>query len=61
VRLNVIYDETVGLQARSFTTPSRYDNVRTQLEAEVLKVLVFGQVRVNENTLCQVFRSQMCA
>jgi len=23
-RLNVIYDETVGLQARRFTTPAKY-------------------------------------
>ena len=36
-RLNVIYDETVGLQARRFTTPAKYDSVRTQLEVEVWK------------------------
>jgi len=26
---NVIYDETVGLQARSCTTPAKYDSART--------------------------------
>jgi len=24
LRLNVVYDETVGSQARSFTTPAKY-------------------------------------
>jgi len=48
------------LQARSFTTPAKYDSVRTQLEVEVRKILAFGQVCANENRLCQVFRSQMC-
>ena len=56
LRLTVIYDETVGLQARSFTTPAKYDGARTQLEVEVRKILAFGQVRANENRLCQ-----MCA
>jgi len=37
LRLNVIYDETVGLQARSFTTPAKYDSARIQLEVEVRK------------------------
>jgi len=27
LRLNVIYDETAGLQARSFTTPAKYDAI----------------------------------
>ena len=27
---NLIYDETVGLQARNFTTPAMYDSARTQ-------------------------------
>jgi len=57
---SVNYDETVGLQARSFTTPAKYDSARTQLEVEVRKILDFGQVRANENR-CQAFRSQMCA
>ena len=61
LRLNVIYYETVGLQARSFTTPAKYDSAQTQLEVEVWKILSFGQVRANENRSCQVFRSQMCA
>jgi len=26
LRLNVIYDETVGSQARSITTPAKYDS-----------------------------------
>jgi len=26
LHLNVIYDETVGLQARSFTTPAKYNS-----------------------------------
>ena len=50
-----------SLQARSFTTPAQYDSARTQLKVEVRKILAFGQVRANENRLCQVFRSQMCA
>jgi len=29
LRLNVIYDETVGLQAGSFTNPAKYDIART--------------------------------
>ena len=33
--LNVIYDATVGLQARSSTTLAKYDSVQTQLEVEV--------------------------
>jgi len=37
------------------------DSARTQLEVEVRKILAFGQVRANENKLCQVFRTQMCA
>jgi len=49
------------LQARSFTTPAKYDSARTQSEVEERKILAFGQVHVNENRLCQVFRSQMCA
>jgi len=49
------------LQARSCTTPAQYDSARTQLEMEQRKILAFGQVRSNENRLCQVFRSQMCA
>jgi len=60
LRLNVINDETVRLQARSFTPPAKYDSARTQLEVEARKFLAFGQVRANENRLCQVFRSQMC-
>jgi len=36
----VIYDETVGLQARHFTTPAKYDSARTQLEVEVRKILL---------------------
>jgi len=51
----------ISLQARSFTTPAKYDSARTQLEVEELKILAFGQVHANENRLCQVFRSQMCA
>jgi len=43
LRLNVIYDETVGLQARSFTTPAKYDSARIQLEVEVRKILAFGK------------------
>jgi len=31
LRLNVIYDETFGLQARSVTTPAKYDSARAQL------------------------------
>jgi len=61
LRLNVIYDGSVRLQARSFTTPVKYDSARTQLEVEMLKILAFGQVRVNENRLCEVFHSQMYA
>jgi len=61
LRHNVIYDETVDLQARSFTTPAKYDSARTPLEVEVRKILAFGQVRANENRLGQVFRSQLCA
>jgi len=61
LRLNVIYDETVGLQARSFTTPAKYDSAQTQLEVEVRKIWAFGQVRANENSLRQVFHSHMCA
>jgi len=49
------------LQARSFTNPVKYDSARTQLEVEVWKILTFGQVRSNENRLCQVLRSKMCA
>jgi len=60
LRLNVIYDGTVHLQARSFATPAKYDSARTQLEVEVQNILAFGQVRANENWLCQVFRSQLC-
>jgi len=41
--------------------PSTTVPERTQLEAEVRKILAFGQVCANENRLCQVFRSQMCA
>jgi len=58
---HVVYDKTVGLQARRFTTPATYDSARNQLEVEVRKILAFGQVRANENRLCHVFRSQMCA
>jgi len=58
--LDVIYDETVGLQAKSFTNPAKYDSARTQLVVDVWKILAFGQVRANKNRLCQVFRSQMC-
>jgi len=47
------------LQARSFTTPAKYDNARTQLEDEVRKILAFGQVHANENRLCQVIRNQI--
>ena len=54
-------DETVGLQAKSFITPAMYDSARTQLGVEVRNILAFGQVRANENRLCQVFRSQMNA
>jgi len=61
LHLNVIYDETVGLQARSFTTPAKYNSAWTQSEIELRKILVFGQARANENRLCQVFRSQMRA
>jgi len=61
LRLNIIDDETVGLQARSFTTLAKYNSARIQLEVEVRKVLGFGQVRANENRLCQVFCRQMCA
>ena len=35
LRLNVIYDATVGLQARSSTILAKYDSARTQLEVEV--------------------------
>jgi len=59
--LDVIYDETVGLQARSFTNPVKYDSARTQLEVEVWKILTFGQAHANEKRLCQILRSQMCA
>jgi len=59
--LDVIYDETVGLQAGSFTNPVKCDSARTQLEVEVGKILTFGQVRANQNRLCEVLRSQMCA
>jgi len=59
--VDVIYDETVGLQARNFTTPAMYNSARTQLEVEVWKILAFGQVCANENRLYQVFHSQMCA
>jgi len=59
--LDVIYDETVGLQARSFANPVKYDSARTQLEVEVWKILTFVQVCANENRLCQVLCSQMCA
>ena len=48
------------MQARSFTTPAKYDSTRTYLEMEVQKILAFGQVRANENRLSQVFFSQMC-
>jgi len=59
--LNLIYDETVGLQARNFTSPAMCNSARTQLEVEVRKVFAFDQVGANENRLCQVFCSQMCA
>jgi len=59
--LNVICDETVRLQARRFTNPAKYDSAWTQLEVEVRKILAFGQVRTNDNRLCQVFRCQMCS
>jgi len=59
LRLNVIYDETVGLQAGIFATATKYDSARTQLEVEVQKILAFGQVPANENRLCQVFRIQI--
>jgi len=36
------------MQARIFTTPAKHDNARTQLEVEVRKILVIGQVRTNE-------------
>jgi len=55
LRLKVICDETVGLQARSFTTPAKYDSARTQWEVEARKIFAFGQARANENRLCQVF------
>ena len=35
LRLNVIYDATVGLQARSSTTVAKYDSAQTQLEVEI--------------------------
>ena len=35
LHLNVIYDATIGLQARSSTTQPKYDSARTQLEVEV--------------------------
>ena len=35
LHLNVIYDATVGLQAKSSTTPAKYNSARTQLEVEV--------------------------
>jgi len=57
LRLNVTYGKKVGLQARSFTTPAKYDSAQTQLEVGVRKILAFGQVRANENRLCQVFIS----
>jgi len=41
--------------------PVKYDSARTQSKVEVRKILAFGQVRANENGLCSVFRSQMCA
>ena len=59
--LNLIYDETVGLQARNFTTTAMYNGARTRLEVEVRKIFAFDQVRASENRLCQVFCSQMCA
>jgi len=30
LRLNVIYDETVGFQARRFTTPAKYGSARSE-------------------------------
>jgi len=33
------------------------ESAQTQLEVEVHKFLAFGQVRANENRLCQVFHS----
>ena len=41
--LNLIYDETVGLQARNFTTPAMYNSARTQLEVEVRKNFAFDK------------------
>ena len=35
LRLNVIYDATVGLETRSSTTLAKYNSARTQLEVEV--------------------------
>jgi len=43
------------------TQPTKYDSAWAQLEVEVRKIFAFDQVRANENRLCQVFRSQMCA
>jgi len=39
--------------------PAKYNSARTQLEVELRRILAFGQVRANENRLCQVFRSQI--
>jgi len=39
--------------------PAKYDSAWTELETELRKTLAFGQVRTNENWLCQVFRSQI--
>ena len=39
--------------------PAKYDSARTQLEAELRKILAFGQVCANDNWLCRVFRSQI--
>ena len=41
--------------------PAKYDIARTQSEVELRKILAFGQACANENRLCQVFRSRMCA
>jgi len=39
--------------------PAKFDSARTQLEAELRKILAFRQVRANDNRLCQVFHSQI--
>ena len=39
--------------------PAKYDSARTPLEVELRKIFAFGQVRANENRLCEFFRSQI--